>query len=185
MDNDATSKQRVPQARVPEILAGLQKVLKDNAEALRENAEALRRICELNAGGELPKIKLGGGKPKVLFYDGLKFVTGQEKRRVALARFRRFVGHDGEYSEQQIDEFLRTRLDRWPAIRRSIKTDEPVESERPTFAGVPTYDDYGGFLLEELESLKEVYQGWWNRKINMKRKKNLPSRKKKKEQKPA
>jgi hypothetical protein len=73
----------------------LNAALKENAEALRENADALRRICELAANSGLPKIKMGGGKPKVLFDEGLKYVTGQEKRSVALARFRKFLGRGG------------------------------------------------------------------------------------------
>ena len=179
MKKDAGSKQRIsPAAGVPETLAELQKVLKENAEALRENAEALRRICELTTDSGLPKIKMGGGKPKVVFDQGLKYVTGQEKRRVALARFRKFLAGDGESSEQQIDEFLLTRADRWPGIRRNVETDELVESELHLRGRVSSYLDYGGFLLEELETLKVVYQSWWARQMNAKRKKNLPSRKK-------
>jgi hypothetical protein len=185
MDNDATSKQRVSQAKVPEILAGLQKVLKDNVEALGVNAEALQHICELTANSGLPKIKMGGGKPKVLFDEGLKYVTGQEKRRVALARFRKFLADDGKCSEQQIDAFIWTRADCWPGMRRNTETDELVGSEQQLRGDVSTYLDYGGFLLEELESLKVVYQSWWAWQMNAKRKKNLPLRKKKKEQKPA
>jgi hypothetical protein len=186
VNKDASSKQHIsPAARVPETLAELQKVLKDNAEALRENAEALRRICELTADSDLPKIKMGGGKPKVLFDQGLKYVTGQEKRRVALTRFRKFLAGDGEYSEQQIDEFLLTRADRWPGIRRDVETDELVVCGPHLPGGVSTYLDYGGFLLEELETLKVVYQSWWARQMNAKRRENLPSRKKRKEEKPA
>jgi hypothetical protein len=175
MANDATPKQSVSPAAVPETLAELQKVLKDNAEALRS-------ICELIDDRGLPKVKLGGAKPKVLFDDALKYVTGQQSRRVALARFRNFLAGLFKMSEQHISTFLETRVDRWPATLRRIETDEEVESGLPSSRGVPTYADYGGFLLEELESLKVVYQNWWNRQINAKRKKNLSSRKKKKEE---
>jgi hypothetical protein len=186
MKKDASSKQRIsPAARVPETLAELQKVLKDNAEALRETAEALRRICELTADSDLPKIKMGSGKPKVLFDQGLKYVTGQEKYRVALARFRKFLADGAKCSEQQIDEFIRTRADWWPGVPRNVETDELVESELHLRGRVSSYLDYGGFLLEELETLKAVYQGWWASQMNAKRKKNLPSRKKRKEEKPA
>jgi hypothetical protein len=179
MAKDTTPKQTVSPAAVPETLAELQKVLKDNAEALRKNAEALRRISDLIDGSGLPKMKLGEGKPKVLFDDGLKYVTGHEKRRVALSQFRKFLGGALEMSEERISEFLVSRIDRWPAIRRSIKTDEQVDSLTRLVAG-PTYEDYGGFFFEELESLKAVYQRWRNRQINLKLKENLLSRKKKK-----
>jgi hypothetical protein len=169
MNKEATSKHRVSPAKVPETLAELQKVLKDNAEALRENAEALRRICELTTDSGLPKIKMGGGKPKVLFDEGLRYVTGQEKRRVALARFRKFLADNSELSAEQIEEFIRTRTDCWPAIRRYIETDKPVGFEQHSSETV--YDDYGGFLLEELETLKAVYQSWWGWQMNAKRKK--------------
>jgi hypothetical protein len=163
-----------------ETRAELQKILKDNAEALRENAEALRGIYELITNSGLPKIKLGGGRPKVFFVDGLKYVTGQSGSRVAFMRFRKFLAEGVGCSEQQIDRLLLNRYDCWPAIRREIKTDERVTPGLDH--GIETYPDYGGFLLDELEPLKERYQYWWHRQMNVKRKKNLPSRRKKKEE---
>jgi hypothetical protein len=129
----------------------------------------------------LPEKKLtNGGWDTVLFAEGLQYVTQQPLYHEAFKRFRRFLAEGMKWSEEEIKDFLHSRMDLWPPLIRRVGSNDPVDYEHPHWLPrEPTWKDYGGFYLDELPTLKAVYTRWFQAQARKKRSENLPYKKEK------
>jgi hypothetical protein len=97
-------------------------------------------------------------QPKIPFDEALKEITGSKSKSPAarLARFdcfSRYLAKRHNWSPAQITEYLASRTDHSPPIKR------PSVWNRPLFSDPPWWD-FGGFLAAELPSLKADYARW-------------------------
>jgi hypothetical protein len=106
-----------------------------------------------------------GNLPKTPFDETLKEITGFKGER-ATARtkrfncFSRYLSKCKNWSQPQIDQFLASRADHSPPLKR-----------QPPSICDPPWWDFGGFLSVEIPALKADYDRWsgGNKKANSSR----------------
>jgi len=124
-----------------------------------------------------------GGPRKVSFGESLFFITGSHKEGVSW--FSEWLHTDKRWSEDQIDVFLASRADHYPPVRggemqnllssawicwpelwpmvESILS-HPAANSLLAAYGVNDYSgdwlDFGGFLANELPTLRSAYRAW-------------------------
>jgi hypothetical protein len=119
---------------------------------------------------------------KVSFEKGLRYVTENNRRKRALQYFRRFLeSYARRWPSTECPEIFGRVLsgfgvamaacpDSWPLLEALLE--DPAKL---------LFDQwrYGGFLPEELPTLKALYNQWWQEKQNALATKNLFARKEK------